>query len=467
MDRTEHLHQVDKPMNPTKRTMISSALLLAFAALPLAAQQQTLTLAGAVSRALANNPELAVDAPAREAVREEVSASRAAYRPRVDFEQSFAGGNNPVFVFGTLLTQRRFTAANFSIPSLNTPDPVKNLKTSIVGQQLLWDFGRSRDRVESARLGLDVADRNHEENVKQVLLRTLDAYYSVSLASSSLETARSSVAAAEAIVSQAQARVQSGLSVEADLLRGQVHRANARQQEIEARGRLEMARAALNRIMGAPLDAATGDTARLLPASFPLPSEELLLAEQKKNRPDYLRMLTEVRRAELEAGARRNSMLPVLDAFAGWELDNPSLSDYGGNNWTAGISFRWNIYAGGGDSAELEAARHRLEQNRRRLAAMETTLALEVRQALIQVRSTSQQVEAMQAAESQSTESLRILQNRYEAGLATLTDVLSAETARAAARTAVAQAIYRYRISYAQLEYAAGILSPTSTAMNQ
>ena len=467
MDRTEYLHQVDKPMNPAKRTMISSALLLAFAALPLTAQQQTLTLADAVSRALANNPELAIDAPAQDAARAEISASRAAYLPRIDFEQSFTGGNNPVFVFGTLLTQRRFTEANFSIPSLNTPDPAKNLKTGIIGQQMLWDFGRSRDRVEAARLGLDVVDRSHEEHVKQVLLRTLDTYYSASLAASGLETARSSVAAAEAVVSQAQARVQSGLSVEADFLRGQVHLANARQQEIEAGGRLEMARAMLNRIMGSPLDGVIGDTARLLPASFPLPSEELLLAEQKKSRPDYLRMLTEVRRSELEAGVRKNSMMPVLGAFAGWELDNPSLGNYGGNNWTAGISFRWNIYAGGADSAALQAARHRLEQSRRQLAAMETALALEVRQALIQVRTTARQVEAMQAAESQSTESLRILQNRYEAGLATLTDVLSAETARAAARTAVAQAIYRYRISYAQLEYAAGILSPTSTAMIQ
>jgi outer membrane protein TolC len=84
---------------------------------------------------------------------------------------------------------------------------------------------------------------------------------------------------------------------------------------------------------------------------------------------------------------------------------------------------------------------------------------------LVQVRTADQQVQVMQAAENQSLESLRILENRYQAGLATMTDLLSAEAARSAARTALAQAIYRHRLSYAQMEFAAGVLSPNSAAM--
>jgi outer membrane protein TolC len=46
-----------------------------------------------------------------------------------------------------------------------------------------------------------------------------------------------------------------------------------------------------------------------------------------------------------------------------------------------------------------------------------------------------------------------------------MTDLLAAQTAYAASRTALAESVYRYRISYARLEFAAGILSPTSPAM--
>jgi len=47
-----------------------------------------------------------------------------------------------------------------------------------------------------------------------------------------------------------------------------------------------------------------------------------------------------------------------------------------------------------------------------------------------------------------------------------MTDLLSAETARSNARTNLAEAIYRHWLSYAQIEYSAGILSPTSPAIN-
>ena len=92
-------------------------------------------------------------------------------------------------------------------------------------------------------------------------------------------------------------------------------------------------------------------------------------------------------------------------------------------------------------------------------------MQLEVHNALVQVRTAEQQVQVMQATENQSQEGLRILKNRYDAGLATMTDLLAAEAARSAARTALAQAIYRHRVSFAQMEFAAGVLSADSAAM--
>jgi len=396
----------------------------------------------------------------------DLEASRAGYLPRLDFEQSYAGGNNPVYVFGTLLTQRRFTAANFALPSLNSPDAIDNLQTRFAAQANVWDFGRTRRRVEGARLGLEMTDRGHEDHVRQVLLATLDAYYSVSLAREGWNAAKTSLESAESIVKQAEARVQSGVAVEADLLRGQVYLASARQREIETRGQLEMARSRLNRLMGAPMGSPLGETAELKPASIAVAAEEALKAEQSKRRPDYQRLTAELRQAELEVRSSQSEYLPTVGAFASWEMDNPSLTDYGGNNWTAGVSLRWNLFAGGADSARLRAARQRLEAKKRQVSAMESAMALEIHNAVVQFRSAEQQVEAAQTGEAQSEEGLRILKNRYEAGLATMTDVLSAESQRAAARAMLSEAIYRHRLSYAQIEYAAGILNATSTAMN-
>jgi outer membrane protein TolC len=426
--------------------------------------EESLTLAEAVARAMANNPDLAVDTPAREAVESEFRASRADYWPSVDFEQSYTGSNNPVFVFGTLLLQGRFTAANFGLASLNRPDPIDNLQTRVQAQQTIFDFGRTRRRIQTARTALETTDRDHNDHVRRVLFAVIDAYYSVSAASEALTASQVALTSAEAIVNQARSRVEIGLAVEADLLRSQVLLASTRQREIQARGQLDVARALLNRLMGDPLDATPGRTAGLSPVVGPLPDDGTLRAEQRQRRPDYQRMLAELEQAELAVGTRKAELLPTLRAFGAWEADNPSLTSAGGNNWTAGLSLRWNLSTAGRDAQLLESARRRLKQKRKELTALESAMALELHRALVDYRSAEQQVEVSRTSEAQSQESLRILRNRYDSGLATLTDVLSAETERAAARTALAVALYRHRLSLAQVEFAAGTLSPTSAA---
>ncbi|MBN2321476.1 MAG: TolC family protein [Acidobacteria bacterium] len=428
--------------------------------------QDRLALSEAVARALESNPELAIDEPGRQAAQAEFKAAGGGYLPRLDFEQSYLAGNNPAFVFSTLLTQEKFTEANFDVATLNAPDAEDNWQTRFTLQQTIWDFGRTRTHREIARMGVQKADQSHEDHIRQVVLAVIEAYYATTLAGESLETARITLRSAEAIEAQAEARVREGVAVEADLLRSRVYLSSAKQREIEATGNLENARARLNRLMGRPLSQPVGETSALLPIEISLPSEESLLSEQKQRRPDYRNLLTELEEAELGVRARKKEFLPVVAGYGTWEADNPSLDTSGGNNWAAGISLNWNLFSGGSDKARLDASRFRLEQKRRQIRAMESAMALEIRNALVRYRSAKQQVAAAQAAEAQSEEGLRILRNRYEAGLATMTDLLSAETARSSARTTLTEALYRQRLSYAQLEYVAGILSPTSPAVN-
>jgi outer membrane protein len=451
------------PITYNRKNWILLALFLFFG-FPLIAQDR-ITLSEAVGLALEHNPDLAIDGPGQQAARMEFRAARAGYLPRLDLEQSYLAGNNPVFVFGTLLSQQRFTANDFALPALNSPSPLDNLQTRVTLQQSIWDFGRTRARRDQAQLGATVADQAHEAHTCQVLLDVFNGYYATSLAHNALETARIALRSAEAMEAQAEARVQSGLAVEADLLRSRVYLSSARQQEIQAQGQLEIAQAQLNRLLGNPTDKGIGETAPLVPSHITIPSENSLVAEQKRKRPDYQVLLTELRQADMGIRIHQKEFMPAVSGYATWEADNPSLSSYGGNNWSTGITMRWNLFAGGSDAARLEAARQRLEQKRRQVMAMESAMALEIRKALIQYRATEQQVRAAQAAEAQSEESLRILKNRYDAGLATMTDLLSAESARSSARTSLAEAIYRQRISYAQVEFSAGILSPTSLAM--
>ena len=69
------------------------------------------------------------------------------------------------------------------------------------------------------------------------------------------------------------------------------------EQEIQARGQLETAKAHLNRLMGDPLNNVIGQTTPLEPREISVPSETGLLMEQKQRRPDFQNLLTELRAA--------------------------------------------------------------------------------------------------------------------------------------------------------------------------
>src|SRR5262245_17109678 len=114
-------------------------LLVALAVLSTpAAAQDPLTLAGAIEKARAANPSARAAIAAEAAAGMRRRQAQGAWLPRVDVVESVQRGNQPVYVFGALLSQRRFTDAHFSTDALNYPDAVTNHRAAITIEQPLF-----------------------------------------------------------------------------------------------------------------------------------------------------------------------------------------------------------------------------------------------------------------------------------------------------------------------------------------
>jgi outer membrane protein len=83
-----------------------------------------------------------------------------------------------------------------------------------------------------------------------------------------------------------------------------------------------------------------------------------------------------------------------------------------------------------------------------------------VSQAHIQRETAQLSLETARSATEQAGESLRILKNRYEAGLTTITELLRADDAERQSQANYWRAVYGNAVSYAQLLYATGTLTP-------
>ena len=116
-------------------------VLAAHLVLPALTSAQPLTLERAISLALSAHPDLEAAAAAEAEARERRAAARAAWYPRIHVQEEWQRGNQPVFVFGSLLNQRRFTEADFTLTSLNHPAPLNNFRAAIGLSQSLFDGG--------------------------------------------------------------------------------------------------------------------------------------------------------------------------------------------------------------------------------------------------------------------------------------------------------------------------------------
>jgi outer membrane protein len=453
--------------------MLTVAAFLAWALLKGASalQAQTssapkeLTLPQAVEVALKNNPTLQAADSYAEAVGHAVAGAKAGYLPRLDFSEGFARSNNPVFVFSSLLTQRRFAARDFGLGSLNFPLPLDNFRTQFAASAPLFDAGQTSRRVRDARLDSRGAQRGAERTRQEVIYNVINTYLNQLLAQESVGVAEASVKSTAEDLARAQARQAQGQALLSDVLSAKVQLAQANEELIRARNESAVAQAALDVAMGLPEDASERGKGPLSDVAF----ESGTLAERQQRalalRPDYQQALIGKGKAANATAGARAQFLPTVSVFTSWEQDNQTFAARGGNSWVAGATLNFNLFDGGARRAQWAESRARERQAEALRAQMAAGIRLQVRQAYLNLLAARQRVDVSRDSASQAQEGLNILRNRYESGLATITDVLNAETAHARAQRDFLSAVYDDRIAYATLELATGELGPGSQAV--
>ena len=411
------------------RLRIWAALALLFlggAGLDVAFAQTPLTLEDAIRRAQGDTADARALAASIDEASARIQRAQSGYWPRVDVSETVQRGNQPVYVFSSLLSQRRFTAANFAIPALNDPDPVTNTRTAVALEQPVYNAGLTGLGVEAATLERDLATATRDSTRQDLGFRAAQAFVRVLQLEATLRATDAAVAAAESDRQRARARREVGLVTEADVLAVDVHLADMRQRQIMATGDLEVGRIQLAEAVGLPL---TASVAPVRPASRPAPADaEALVREALTRHPQLLQADIHLQLAENGQRTARAALLPTVAVQGGWEFNGATFGAQQ-SSWVFGAEVRVNVFRGFADTARKAEAGHahvRATAERERAAR---GIEVDVRRALAQLAAARAREEAGRAAVTQAGESQRIIRDRYENGLATVTDVLRAAEA--------------------------------------
>ncbi len=417
-----------------------------------------LTLGDAIKIAVESHPALRAAEHTAVAAASGVDQARAGFFPRVDVSEAFMRSNNPVYVFGSLLNQGRFTAADFALDRLNNPDPITNWRTNLTGSVPLFLGGRTVLGYQQAKLGRDAAEQGRARAEQEIIFGVIRAYAAVLLSREAEETVQSAVRTAEANLAAAEARYDAGIVVASDALAARVRLARLREESIAAANHVRLSRAALNEAMGVALNQPHRITGRLQTPPHAYEALDGLEAVARERRPDYRQMELEVQRLEKDVVRAKGALLPTMHLMGNYEINNNEFASNGQDSWSVGVVLNLNLFNGGGDQARIAEAKANHERAAAQRDRLAHAISLEVHDAFWASQTARARIAVARDAVAQAEESLRIVKDRYDAGLTTIVELLDSETALTAARTNVTRTLFDATVSLARLELSLGSL---------
>ena len=407
-----------------------------------AVAQTPLSLTEAIARARAQNPDAGSSAAAEREAVHRVTQARAGYWPKVDVVESWQRGNQPVFVFSSLLAQRQFTAADFGLGALNHPDALDNFRSAVMVEQRLFD-GATSANIAAAGIGHNMATVNRLMVDHDLAASATNAYGRVLVAVAARQSAAAAAETARADRESVGNRRDAGLVTDADVLQVDVYLSRARERQIRAAADEHIARAQLNQSMGEPLGDAFVLDRPLAATVIDATDLAALEAEAVKNRPDVRLAVLQEQLAGATLTAARAAFLPHVSAQGGWEFNGGGWNTRT-SSWVVGAVARINLFQGFADTARLAEAREQTTRRALERDKAETAARLDVYIAVARLNAARASDVVGRAAVEQARESQRIVRDRYEAGVTDVASLLRAaeavvlaETQQTAAQVAV------------------------------
>lgn len=411
------------------------------------------TLDQAVSTARERNALLQAARAEVDAKEGQFREARSLFAPDLTLVENASRTDNPVYVFMGKLTQSNFTLQDFMLDSLNNPDPLTNWQTRVELTAPLFTGGKLTGAYRATELGVDRAKAGATHAESSVVRGVTEAFYGSLLAAQAVRVMEGAVETARAHRGQVEAMHGQGLVLDSDLMRIRVFTADTEQQAAARRADAQVARAYLAYAMGEEGEVAPEGA--LAPPPTPLPALDEAKAQALKARGDLLAASLQTEQAGQGVKMAKADYYPQVGVMAAYEWDTESWSDYG-ENWMVGLQVRVPLFDGGARSGRLQTAKAQALQAEMALQDARRKAGVEVQEAWLRARAAAERAEVTAGAADQARENQRIVALRYQEGMASIADLLDADTALTVAELSHTQALHDLLVERARLDWATG-----------
>ena len=413
-----------------------------------------LSLKQAVQMALAPDGSARVRI-AQQAVRQarlRSAEARAAFLPNLDASVAEQSQTRNLASFGIKITIPSFLG--FSFPTF--AGPFNTFDARISATQSIFDFSSIR-RYQASKVGIQVAGDERDAAADQVSAQVALQYVAALRALARVEAAQADVELAASLLQLATNQKDAGTGTGIEVTRARVQLSQARQQLLVAQSDQRQSQMELLRTIGLAPGTPVRLTGRLAldPVDDTTPEKALDVA--LNSRADWKAQQKREKTAQLTYSGVKMERLPTLVGFG----------DYGSNGLaidnsvptrTVGVSMRLPIFDGGRRDARRAESLSQYEQERLRSLDLRRQIDLDVRLALDDLQSATDQVQVATEGLAQVEAEVEQAQRRYKAGVSSSLEVTDAQTRLARARDNRIAALFLYSRARLQLYQAMGTI---------
>lgn len=246
-----------------------------------------------------------------------------------------------------------------------------------------------------------------------------------------------------------------GTVTKADVLRSEVELANAKQGLVTAKSNTKLAMSVFNKIAGLPIQREIDIKDALTYEQCQYNLDDCIV-HGLRHRPDQMISQKSVEQAAdgvkvAEAGKKLN-----VSMDASYTTYDTKISEFNTTQWIVGVTARWNLFDGNVTNAGIKASKGLLEQSKHKASDTATAVELSVQQAYLNMVKAESNIATNKVAVDKANEDFSLAKSRYSVNLGTNLDVVDAQVALTAAKTAYIESLYDYNVSKAALDKAMG-----------
>lgn len=434
--------------------VISGLFLLSVATVE--AETIKLSLKDAIRMALENNNRIKAANFNSHAAQEGIARADSRYFPAITFEEAVIASNSPSAAFIMKLDEGRFSPADFANPdTVNHPAARHDFKTAVSVQQPLFVPSLSPQK-DMAVMDAHKSELELEAVRQSIAFQVFYTYLEVQKAVAQRTAADAAVADARENMRLATVRTVAGVGLRSDELRSRTHLSLVEQQHITANNNVILARMKLVQLTGLPEDAPfdlTGFSDRI---SVPVISDQVI-SEALLNRVEMKQSQTDLEKSAAALRLARSEYLPTVGAFASYQLngkDSPLSSD--NDAWTAGVSLKWNVFDGFRRNSERKQALSGQSSARETLDSTTKEVRYQLRESYARRDETGKRLEVARHSVLDAEETVALLVKRYANSLATMVELLDAQTALNQARANLIESEAGHALAGGRVYYMTG-----------